>query len=303
MSKSTRQSLERRFEKMRENLTKPHDEHDFSTVAILKIPEADSFVLRGITPQTIWPLHAYRMSENLDGVNWMNARKSVIRRTTINVMMTILSAALSCIFAVPVTFSASLGQIFYLTKNISWLFWVRRIPPHALAYLQGAVPQLLVAGVVAFVPSILRYLSTWHCYVTHSQAEIAYYRYYSAFLFLQAFLLVAISSNLMVTLSEVLNQPSTIPRVLALNLPKAGNYFISYLTLQGFSLSADMIAQWSYLFRKAFGSYIRNSTPRHVGAVASQDPFSMTSMYSVVALLGLIGRLSISFSTHFPKLT
>jgi hypothetical protein len=288
---------------MREHLTNPYDEYDFSTVAILKVLEADSVVLRGITPQTIWPLHAYRVSENLDSVNWIEARKSVISRTTRNVMMTILSIALSCTLAVPVTFSATLGQIEDLTKNISWLFWVRRIPPHALAYLQGAVPQLLVAGIVAFVPSILKYLSTWHCYVTHAQAEIAYYRYYSAFLFLQAFLLVAISSNLMVTLSEVLNQPSTIPRVLALNLPKAGNYFISYLTLQGFSLSADMIAQWSYLLKKAFRSHAWNSTPRHVAAVASRDPFSITSMYSVVALLGLIGKLSISSSTHFPKLT
>ncbi|KEQ57660.1 DUF221-domain-containing protein, partial [Aureobasidium melanogenum CBS 110374] len=149
-----------------------------------------------------------------------------------------------------------------LTQNISWLYWVNRIPPRALAYLQGAVPQLLVAAVVALVPSLLRYLSSWHCHVTHAQAEIAYYRYYSAFLFLQAFLLVSISSSLMVTLSEVLNKPSAIPRVLALNLPKAGNYFISFLTLQGFSLFADMIAQWAYLLKKTFKSRFLSSTPR-----------------------------------------
>ena len=120
MSRCTRQELEQRFKEMREHFTKPHDdEHDFFTVAILKVPEADSVVLRDITPQAIWPLHAYRMSENLDGVNWMNARKSVISRTTRNVMMTILSAALSCTLAVPVTLSASLGQIEDLTKNIS----------------------------------------------------------------------------------------------------------------------------------------------------------------------------------------
>ena len=56
MSRCTRQELEQRFKEMREHLTKPHDEYDFSTVAILKVLEADSVVLRGITPQTIWPL-------------------------------------------------------------------------------------------------------------------------------------------------------------------------------------------------------------------------------------------------------
>ena len=209
----------------------------------------------------------------------------------INMIMTGFSVALSVVLALPVTFSASLGQPEDLTHNIPWLYWVNRIPPHAMAYLQGAVPQLLVAAVVALVPSLLRHLSSWHCHVTHAQAEIAYFRYYSAFLFLQAFLLVSISSSLMVTLSEVLNKPSAIPSVLALNLPKAGNYFISFLTLQGFSLFADTIAQWAYLLKTAFRSRVMSSTPRYVAAIASQDPFSITGMYSTVALLGVIGRL------------
>jgi hypothetical protein len=303
MSDRTRQKIQRCFGKVRECLGKPYDEYDFSSLAILKVLETDSALLRDVAPQTIWPLHTYRVSENLDCINWMNARKSVIRRTLTNVTMTILSIALSCALAVPVTFSASLGQIEDLTKNISWLYWVRRIPPHALAYLQGAVPQLLVAGVVALVPTLLGYLSSWHCHVTHAQAELVYYRYYSTFLFLQAFLLVSISSSLMLTLSQVLSQPSAIPRVLALNLPKAGNYFLSFLTLQGFSLFADMIAQWSYVLKKAFKKHVWSLTPRRVAVIASQDPFSMTSMYSVVALLGVIGRPGNFPSSRFYKLT
>ncbi|KAG9939994.1 DUF221-domain-containing protein, partial [Aureobasidium melanogenum] len=276
---------------MQECLTKPYVEYDFSSLAILKIFEADSAIVRDVMPQTIWPLHTYPVSEALDCINWLNARKPRAQRTVINVIMTVFSLGLSVVLALPVTFSASLGQIGDLTRNISWLYWVNRIPPRALAYLQGAVPQLLVAAVVALVPSLLRYLSSWHCHVSYAQAEIAYYRYYSAFLFLQAFLLVSISSSLMVTLSEVLNKPSAIPRVLALNLPKAGNYFISFLTLQGFSLFADMIAQWAYLLKKTFKSRFLSSTPRHLAAVASQDPFSITGMYSTVALLGVIARL------------
>ncbi|KAG9640402.1 hypothetical protein KCU77_g7190, partial [Aureobasidium melanogenum] len=95
----------------------------------------------------------------------------------------------------------------------------------------------------------------------------------------------------MLTLSEVLNKPSAIPRVLALNLPKAGNYFISFLTLQGFSLFADMIAQWAYLLKRTFKSRFLSSTPRHLAAVASQDSFSITGMYSTVALLGVIATV------------
>ncbi|TIA28278.1 hypothetical protein D6C78_10820, partial [Aureobasidium pullulans] len=52
-----------------------------------------------------------------------------------------------------------------------------------------------------------------------------------------------------------------------------------------------MIAQWSYVLKKAFKRHVWSLTPRHVAAIASQDPFSMTSMYSVVALLGVIGTV------------
>ncbi|KAH0196347.1 DUF221-domain-containing protein, partial [Aureobasidium melanogenum] len=278
-------------ERMQEYLTKPCVEYDFSSLAILKIFEADSAIVRDVMPQTVWPLHTYPVSETLDCISWLNARKPRARRTLINIIMTVFSLGLSVVLALPVTFSASLGQIEDLTQNIAWLDWVNRIPPRALAYLQDAVPQLLVAAVVALVPSLLRYLSSWHHHVTHAQAEIAYYRYYSAFLFLQAFLLVSISSSLMVTLSEVFNKPSAIPRVLALNLPKAGNYFISFLTLQGFSLFTDMIAQWAYLLKRTFKSRFLSSTPRYLAAIASQDPFSITGMYSTVALLGVIATV------------
>ncbi|CAD0019628.1 unnamed protein product, partial [Aureobasidium pullulans] len=255
-------------------------------IAVLEIGAAS--LTSNILPQKIWPLHAYPLGKNLDCVNWNNARRSRTSRTAINIFMAILSFALSCIFALPVTFSASLSQIQDLTKNISWLHWVSRVPPRALEYIQGAAPQLFVGIVVALVPSILIYLSSWHCHVTSAKVEIAYYRYYSAFLFLQAFLLVGLSSSLVVTLSEVLTQPSAIPRVLALNLPKAGNYFISFLTLQGFSLFADLVAQWRWLSVKAFENWMATPTPRHIACLNSRDPFSLTSMYSTVMLLGVI---------------
>ncbi|KAG9968921.1 hypothetical protein KCU78_g24111, partial [Aureobasidium melanogenum] len=124
---------------MQEYLTKPCVEYDFSSLAILKIFEADSAIVRDVMPQTIWPLHTYPVSEALDCINWLNARKPRAQRTVINVIMTVFSLGLSVVLALPVTFSASLGQIEDLTQNISWLYWVNRIPPRALAYLQGAV--------------------------------------------------------------------------------------------------------------------------------------------------------------------
>ena len=96
---------------MKEYLTKPYVEYDFSSLAILKIFEADSAIVRDVMPQTIWPLHTYPVSEALDCINWLNARKPRAQRTVINVIMTVFSLGLSVVLALPVTFSASLGQI------------------------------------------------------------------------------------------------------------------------------------------------------------------------------------------------
>jgi hypothetical protein len=66
--------------------------------------------------------------------------------------------------------------------------------------------------------------------------------YYFAFLFVQVFLVVSISSSFSTIFNSIRNVTS-VPSLLAENIPKASNYFFSYMVLQAMSVSAGALVQ------------------------------------------------------------
>ncbi|KAG9615463.1 hypothetical protein KCU64_g23584, partial [Aureobasidium melanogenum] len=73
--------------------------------------------------------------------------------------------------------------------------------------------------------------------------------YYFAFLFIQVFLIVTLSSGLPAFFKEVAVETSKIPQTLASNLPRASNYFFSYLTVQALNNSASALLQVAALLK------------------------------------------------------
>jgi hypothetical protein len=67
--------------------------------------------------------------------------------------------------------------------------------------------------------------------------------YYFAFIFVQLFLVVTISKSVFEVISDISKTPQDLVNVLADNIPKAANYFFSYLLLQALSVSAGSLAQ------------------------------------------------------------
>lgn len=63
---------------------------------------------------------------------------------------------------------------------------------------------------------------------TRSKREIATQSFYFTFLFIELVLVTSISSGLIATIPTILHNPTTITTKLALNLPKAANYFFNY---------------------------------------------------------------------------
>lgn len=72
--------------------------------------------------------------------------------------------------------------------------------------------------------------------------ELTVQNYYFAFLFVQIFLVVSISSGFS-TIIDSLKNVLSVPDLLAQNIPKASNYFFSYMVLQAMSVSAGALVQ------------------------------------------------------------
>lgn len=146
-------------------------------------------------------------------------------------------------WAFPVSFTAILSQIKTLVGTVAWLRWLLRAPDEVFSIIQGVLPQIILALLLFLLPIILRFLAKIQGEYTGMAVELSVQRYYFAFLFVQVFLVVSISSGITTIISQITHDPQSVPAILAQNLPKASNYFFSYLLLQALSVSAGALVQ------------------------------------------------------------
>lgn len=146
-------------------------------------------------------------------------------------------------WAFPVTFTGLLSQISYLATNYHWLRWLLKAPTWVRSIIQGILPQALLGLLLLLLPVTLRLLAKTQGDHTGMAVELSVQQYYFAFLFVQVFLVVSISSGITTVIEQISHSPQSIPSILAENLPKASNYFFSYLLLQALSTSAGALVQ------------------------------------------------------------
>lgn len=145
-------------------------------------------------------------------------------------------------WAFPVAFTGLLSQLSYLEDAFTWLSWISNLPEWFVSAVQGILPALFLAILMAILPLILRFLCRTQGVHTGMAVELTVQHYYFAFLFVQLFLVVAISSSFSTIINNVTNVTSW-PELLAQNIPSSSNYFFSYMILQAMSVSAGALVQ------------------------------------------------------------
>ena len=164
-------------------------------------------------------------------------------------------------WAVPVTLTGAISHISYLS-SVSWLRWIEKVPPTILSIVQGVLPPALLALLLILLPFILRLLARTQGDLTGMAVELSVQKYYFAFLFVQLFLVVSISSGITTIIPTLAKSPQSTPSLLAGNLPKASNYFFSYMLLQAFSTSGGALVQLGGLFKWYILAPLMDSTAR-----------------------------------------
>ncbi|KAI4103983.1 MAG: hypothetical protein L6R37_003545 [Teloschistes peruensis] len=174
----------------------------------------------------------------------------------------LLIAALILGWAAPVAFTGILGNLDSISQKVSWLQWVRSIPGTALSLISGVLPQILLAGLLAVLPITLRFLAKIQGNHTGMAVTLSVQNYYFTFLFVQLFLVVSISSGITNTITQLSDNPTNVPGILAANLPRSTNYFFSYMLLQALTVSSGALLQFGGLFAWFVLAPILDSTGR-----------------------------------------
>ncbi|KAJ8108108.1 hypothetical protein OPT61_g8399 [Boeremia exigua] len=201
----------------------------------------------------------------------------------------VLIVGLIIFWGIPVSFTGALSQISTLTDELPFLSFLNDMPGWAISFVQGVLPPLFLAILFAVLPIILRFLAGATGTTTSGERELLVQNFYFAFVFVQLFLVVSLSTGITATIQKITNDPISVPQTLAENLPKAANYFFSYMILQAFSISSGTLLQiGAVAIIILFGFF--DTTPRQkVSRVLNRSGINWGTMIPVYTNFGAIG--------------
>ncbi|CAA9962672.1 integral membrane protein [Pyrenophora teres f. maculata] len=168
-------------------------------------------------------------------------------------------------FAIPVAFVGLISNINYLADRFTWLEWILDIPQVILGVITGLLPSVMLAVLMALVPIVCRLMAKQAGYVTYSQIELKTQTWYFGFQVVQVFLVATLSSAITSVINKVLDNPGIVLELLATNLPKASNFYISYFILLGLSSAAGTLLNiGGFVVVVLLGRVLPGKTPRKI---------------------------------------
>ena len=97
---------------------------------------------------------------------------------------------------------------------------------------------------------------------TNTSAELKVQKWYFVFQVVQVFLVTTLSSGAAAVVSQITQDPTSIPTLLADRLPRASNYYLTYFIVQGTTSASDNLLNYSDLLQYLLFDYFWDKTPR-----------------------------------------
>jgi len=250
--------------------------------------------------QSLTHHQALHMSPRFAGINpadviWSNLRVRWWERV-IRQFVTIAAVVATIIFwSIPVAFVGSISNVDKLvqTPGLEWLSFLNSLPTFLEGIVTGLLPVVLLALLMALLPIFLRLMAKIGGDPTNSQVELTVQNYYFWFQVVQVFLVSTLSSAASSAVGAILQNPTSITSLLSNALPKASNYFISYIILQGLGVVAGLLVGLAGLIIGLILGKLLDTTPRKMykrwTALAG---LSWGTVFPIYTNLLVIGKLS-----------
>ena len=176
-----------------------------------------------------------------DEVIWKNLGTSYATRKIKMIVATIVVALIILFWTPIIAFVGALTNINSLTNKVPFLSFINKVPSVILGVITGLLPTIILAVCIILVPIIDRLLAKLAGEPTLSAVELKTQSWYFAFQVIQVFLITTFTSGASAVTTQIINNPGSAPMLLAENLPKASNFYISYFILYGLAQAAAQI--------------------------------------------------------------
>ncbi|KAL6707295.1 phosphate metabolism protein 7 [Coniothyrium glycines] len=210
-------------------------------------------------------LHAAQLGVVPQEVVWGNLRIKPAEHFARWAVATTIITVMIIFFAIPVAIVGVISNVNFLIGTFTWLEWINSIPSVILGVITGLLPSVMLAVLMALVPIFCRFMAKMAGYPTYSQIELKTQGWYFAFQVVQVFLVATLSSAITSVIGDILDNPGIVLSLLAENLPKASNFYISYFILLGLSSAAGTLLNiGGFVVVVLLGRILPGKTPRKI---------------------------------------
>ena len=204
----------------------------------------------------------------------------------------ISSASLQIIlWAFPAAFIGSLSNVPKLCATYNWLSWLCGLPPVVTGIIGGILPPVLLAILMVLPPIILRILARFEGIPKHTDIELSLMTRYFIFQVIHSFLIVTLASGIVAALPELVNDLSSVPTLLARNLPSASNFFLTFVAFHGLTATASVLLTLIPLIVYYVKLVLLGSTPRSIFTIKyTMRSVQWGTLFPITTLLVVICR-------------
>ncbi|CAK7903451.1 sporulation-specific protein 75 [[Candida] anglica] len=202
---------------------------------------------------------------NSNDVLWHNlSRDNTVGYIVERYAVTLLLIAIIILYIFPVSFIGLFSQLPLLVRVIPSLRWVYAFPGDIRETLASLLPSIVLTMLTELVLVVFRFLIYFRGKATGCEIELNLQTWYFVFLFVQQFLVVTISSSITVIFKQIIDQPTSIPVLLATNLPRAATFFFQYFALKAFAFCGNSFLRIDQLILRYTIHRLKDRTPRQI---------------------------------------
>ncbi|PWY92255.1 DUF221-domain-containing protein [Aspergillus heteromorphus CBS 117.55] len=173
-------------------------------------------------------------------------------------------AALVVFWSIPSAMVGTISNISYLTNLVPFLGFINKLPDLILGLISGLLPSAALALLMSLVPIICRACARCAGVPSTSRVELFTQSAHFCFQVVQVFLVTTLTSAASAATAQIIQNPLSAKDLLAENLPKATNFYISYFLLQGLTMSSMALVQVASAVVFKFITTFFDRTPRRL---------------------------------------
>jgi len=182
--------------------------------------------------------------------------------------------------------------------EVPFLSFINDIPSQILGVVTGLLPSVMLAILMALVPIVCRLMAKLSGEVTLGRVELKTQHWYMAFQVIQVFLITTFSSGAASVVTDIIDDPSSATTLLAENLPKASNFFISYIIVLGVGIAAaDLLNIGALAMFTVVGKFLDKSPRKIFNRYITLAGLGWGSLYPK---FGNMGVIALSYSIIAP---